>query len=151
MNRRKFIKYILIGLASAESFLLIKHGISKKSALADGKALFNAGAIAAFKNGKGYPFLQQKLYLKRMDDGGFMAISLKCTHLGCMVNYDSTTQGFVCPCHSSHFNATGEVLSAPAPRPLDTYPISIEKGELYVDLGKTQRRNAFDKSQLTYV
>lgn len=141
----------MIGIATIEAIFLIKKGISKKSVLTGSKELFNAGAVTTFKKDHSYPFLQQQFYLKRLSDGGFMAISMKCTHLGCMVNYDAKTQGFICPCHSSHFNATGEVLSAPAPRPLDTFPISIKDGEVYVDLGTSQHRTSFDKSQLTYV
>lgn len=151
LNRRQFIKRIIIGIASIEAILLIKDGISKKSVLNANSQLFSAGKLATFRPGHVYPFLQQKFYLKRFSDGGFMAISLKCTHLGCMVNYDSQTEGFSCPCHSSQFNAYGEVLSAPAPRPLDTFPVTAKDGELYVDLGSLQRRTSYNKSQLTYV
>ena len=39
------------------------------------------------------------------DQGGVAAISLICTHLGCIVA--RTAQGFSCPCHGSKFDEAG--------------------------------------------
>jgi len=61
------------------------------------------------------------------------AFSPICTHLGCHYNWDSQAREFVCPCHGSVFSIDGKVLSGPAPRPLDTLPHRIEKGDLYVE------------------
>ena len=55
-----------------------------------------------------------------------------CPHLGCRYNWNSNIKKFVCPCHVSIFTRTGEVVSGPAPRPLDTLPSKIENGTLYV-------------------
>ena len=33
---------------------------------------------------------------------------------------------FICPCHGSSFDITGNVISPPAPRALDMYPVIIE-------------------------
>jgi cytochrome b6-f complex iron-sulfur subunit len=49
-------------------------------------------------------------------DAGLAAISLVCTHLGCIVS--ETAEGFSCPCHGSRFTADGTVLQGPAPRAL---------------------------------
>jgi cytochrome b6-f complex iron-sulfur subunit len=47
---------------------------------------------------------------------GFIAISLVCPHLGCIVNV--TSDGFACPCHGSHFLTDGSLRNGPASRPL---------------------------------
>lgn len=150
INRRKFIKRVLIAIAAVEALFLVKGGISKVDTSSSKNKLFNAGNIDAFENDKLYPFLTGQFFLKRFDDGGFLAMSIKCTHLGCVINSNSKTGGFNCPCHASQFDKFGEVLSAPATRPLDIFPIEISNGELLVNTNKTIRRNSFNKSQLTY-
>lgn len=150
LNRRQFIKRALLTLASVEVLWLVKEGVSKNANLANEQKWFKIGRVDDFQKGQTYSFLQQKFYLKRFNDGGFLAISLKCTHLGCLVNFNNESQGFVCPCHSSHFNEQGEVMSAPAPRPLDTFPVYIQKGELFADVSHPQKRTQYQKSQLTY-
>ncbi len=56
----------------------------------------------------------------------------KCTHLGCPYRWDEAKKAFVCPCHISIFNIQGEVLSGPAPRRLDTLPVKIDDGQVYI-------------------
>ena len=46
------------------------------------------------------------------DKNGLHAISLTCTHLGCMV--EQRNFGFECPCHSSRYDLNGLVLKGPA-------------------------------------
>ncbi|PKQ64851.1 hypothetical protein BZG02_03085 [Labilibaculum filiforme] len=151
LNRRKFITRLLVAVASIEALFLIKGSVNKVASASATNNLFNAGKASSFDTNKLYPFLTGQFFLKRFEDGGFLAMSFKCTHLGCVVNTNSQTGGFNCPCHASQFNKFGEVLSAPATRPLDYFPITIEKGELLIDTKTPIRRSSFDKSQLTYV
>ncbi len=63
---------------------------------------------------------------------GIAAMSLVCTHLGCIVQ--QSTEGFTCPCHGSKFDSQGNVLGGPAPRPLKWLHVSqAADGELIVD------------------
>lgn len=63
------------------------------------------------------------------------AISITCTHLGCIVGVAET--GFACPCHGSRFDQDGNVTGGPAPKPLPWYELSLApNGELEVDKGK---------------
>ena len=109
------------------------------------------GRLDDFEPGTVYPYRSGQLYLVRMLDGGFLALSLKCTHLGCSVRWIEDEQKFVCPCHASQFDRKGNVLNPPAPRALDIFDVFLEDGLLKVDLNKKIKRKFFEPSQLTYV
>jgi nitrite reductase/ring-hydroxylating ferredoxin subunit len=61
------------------------------------------------------------------DTGEVIALSNRCTHLGCPVvlQPDDESAPLHCPCHDAHFSATGQVLDGPARRPLDRLPLEI--------------------------
>ena len=95
-------------------------------------------------------FPSGRFYLVRLKDGGFLALHRECTHLGCTVPWDEALQ------RASRARATprsstspGQVLSPPAPRPLDFYPVRLENGIVKVDTRQRQQRTAFDPSQVT--
>ena len=54
----------------------------------------------------------------RDDAGGVHAVSLRCTHLGCLLRFNSAERSWDCPCHGSRFDVDGEVLEGPAVKPL---------------------------------
>ncbi len=62
------------------------------------------------------------------------AISLECTHLGCLVNV--VDRGFFCPCHGSYFGPLGQVYSGPATLPLPWHMVMDRGGWIWVRLGK---------------
>lgn len=96
---------------------------------------FRAGKPEDYSDGA-VAFLDEiRTFLLRKGDG-FRAMSGVCTHLGCTVNRDS--DGFRCPCHGSVFDEDGQVLSGPAPRPLDCYGVALTRdGRLVVDRGRS--------------
>lgn len=58
----------------------------------------------------------------------YIAFSGKCPHLGCAYKWRKHKvlgQVFLCPCHLSIYDASGQVLDGPAPRPLDLLPIQV--------------------------
>ena len=59
----------------------------------------------------------------RDDEGSLHAVSLRCTHLGCLLRFNSAERSWDCPCHGSRFDVDGSVLEGPATRALDTKPI----------------------------
>lgn len=65
------------------------------------------------------------------DAEGVYAISLICTHLGCIVK--SHAEGFECPCHGSGFHADGTVSKGPAPRPLPWRKVSAAGDGCVID------------------
>lgn len=66
---------------------------------------------------------------------GLLALYQRCPHLGCRVPFCATSQWFECPCHGSKYNRAGEYKLGPAPRGLDRFPITIDKGIATVDTG----------------
>lgn len=61
-------------------------------------------------------------------DGSCWALSRRCTHLGCKLNYFAEHDILECPCHQSRFNPrTGEVERGPANKKLAFLP--VEKKE----------------------
>jgi Rieske Fe-S protein len=53
------------------------------------------------------------------DPGGVLhAVSLRCTHLGCLVRFNEAETSWDCPCHGSRFAIDGAVLEGPAVTPL---------------------------------
>ncbi|MCL4473682.1 MAG: ubiquinol-cytochrome c reductase iron-sulfur subunit [Actinobacteria bacterium] len=66
-------------------------------------------------------------------DGGFAAFSLVCTHLGCIVKWETTNHIFHCPCHAGKFDETGKNISGPPPKPLPKYNLSVEGTDIFVE------------------
>ena len=62
------------------------------------------------------------------------AISLECTHLGCLLNV--VDQGFFCPCHGSQFGPLGQVYSGPATAPLPWHKVAEQDGRIWVHIGR---------------
>ena len=117
----------------------------------DRDAIIVAGPLDSFLPGTVTAFVRGKFYLARLADGGFLALSRTCTHLGCTVPWVAKENKFICPCHSSEFDITGEVISPPAPRALDIYQVVIENNIVKVDTNKRKKRSTFDTTQITYV
>jgi cytochrome b6-f complex iron-sulfur subunit len=115
------------------------------------KQLIEAGPAESFLPGTVTPFRGGRFYLARLEDGGYIAVSLRCTHLGCSINWEEKPKRFVCPCHASSFDMNGSVRNPPAPRALDYYPVVIDKGIVKVDVGAKTERMRFDRDQAAYL
>lgn len=60
---------------------------------------------------------------------GPMAISRRCTHLGCRVLYRQELDLIECPCHQSRFTTMGVRIAGPAQRNLAFFPVRILKDD----------------------
>ncbi len=60
----------------------------------------------------------KKVGVYRDDAGAFHEVSATCTHLGCVVEWNSLEKSWDCPCHGSRFDVDGAVLNGPATKPL---------------------------------
>lgn len=156
-SRRSFVKKIWKGLgllAGIEIITVISAYLfsgRRKSNQKYSNNIIEAGPIEQFSKNSVTPFRGGRFYLSRLNDGGFLALSLKCTHLGCSINWEKENNRFVCPCHSSAFDVKGNVNNPPAPKALDYFPVFAENGIIKVDVGQKLSRDRFMKNQVYYI
>lgn len=80
----------------------------------------------------GWKLISEKssAWVVKLPNNEIVAFGPQCTHLACVYHWEEPSNQFFCPCHSSAFSLEGQVLSGPAPRPLDRYEIKVEKNKL---------------------
>jgi glycine/D-amino acid oxidase-like deaminating enzyme/nitrite reductase/ring-hydroxylating ferredoxin subunit len=59
-----------------------------------------------------------KIAVYRDEQGRLHERSAVCTHLGCVVQWNSGEKSWDCPCHGSRFDCEGRILNGPAIKPL---------------------------------
>jgi cytochrome b6-f complex iron-sulfur subunit len=155
-TRRDYLKtaWKVLGLVAAAEFATVVGAFLWPRAKGEedqGAAIIEAGPVAEFTPASVTAFARGRFYLVRLADGGFLALSSKCPHLGCTVPWNEKTQAFPCPCHASVFDMTGNVQEPPAPRALDLFPVRIEAGVVKVDTRNRVQRQRFERSQVTYL
>lgn len=149
-TRREFLYWAwalsLVGLFGQAGGALFRFFKPKIEAGVFGSKI-EAGQVNEFEPGTVSHVQKGRFYISRLEDGSFLALWHQCTHLGCTVPWLEGEGRFNCPCHSSIFDVTGEVISGPAPRPLDIFPIEVEEGRIIVDTGSPMQRKSYDPSQ----
>lgn len=154
MSRREFLGIAwgasLVGLFGQAGVALLQYFKPRTTPGGFGSKVI-AGRPQEFKPGTVSLVQRGHCYISCLEDGGFLALWQRCTHLGCTVPWREDEGRFHCPCHSSLFNAKGEVIGGPAPRPLDLFPIEVVDGNLVVDTGHPMTRDAYDPSQAAHI
>ena len=56
----------------------------------------------------------EKVAVCKLEGGATHAVSATCTHMGCIVSWNSAEKSWDCPCHGSRFNYDGRVIQGPA-------------------------------------
>ncbi len=112
--------------------------------------IIEAGNISDFLPGTVTFIHAGNCYLSCLKDGGILAISRKCTHLGCAVPWIAARNQFECPCHASIFDNTGNVIKSPAPRALDLYPVNFEQDMIKINISRPVKRASFAADQVSY-
>jgi cytochrome b6-f complex iron-sulfur subunit len=143
-----------LGLVAAAEFAAVLGAFLWPRAKGEGEqrtVVIEAGPVAEFTPASVTAFPKGRFYLVRLADGGFLALSSKCPHLGCTVPWNEKTRTFPCPCHASVFDMNGNVQSPPAPRALDLFPVRIEAGVVKVDTRNRIQRQRFERSQVAYL
>lgn len=153
LSRRDFLK---LGIGALSALAVLEVGgaslLFMQPRTLEGAfgGIVDAGQIDSFPAGSVVEFPDGRFFLIRADDGGFLAVYQRCTHLGCSVTWQADEGHFFCPCHASSFDMNGDVENPPAPRALDTFPVAIDDGRVLVDTGQIQTRDGFAPEQLAY-
>ncbi|NEQ21645.1 MAG: cytochrome b6-f complex iron-sulfur subunit [Microcoleus sp. SIO2G3] len=133
MGRRQFMNLLafgtITGTALGALYPVIKFfvppsagggggGVTAKDALgndivvSDFLANHSAGDRTLAQGLKGDPTYVVVTEDQSIADYGLNAV---CTHLGCVVPWNSNENKFKCPCHGSQYDNTGKVVRGPAP------------------------------------
>jgi nitrite reductase/ring-hydroxylating ferredoxin subunit len=140
VTRREFARYLVlgtgalafgnVGLAAWTQLRTINRGEPRPIVpLAD----VAVGATYLFR----YPTDADPAVALRISDHEVVAFSQKCTHLGCVVYYESEEQRWHCPCHDGNFDAaTGAVISGPPTRSLGRIDVEVRGDGMVWALGR---------------
>jgi cytochrome b6-f complex iron-sulfur subunit len=136
LNRRRFCTRIGIGtvVLSAAGGVGLTTSFLAPNVLYETSKIFDAGLPEDYEADSVTLFPKQRAFVVCTPEHEFYAVSAVCTHLGCIVNWKNSEGIIACPCHGSHFELSGEVLTGPATRPLEWFQISLnEDRRLIVD------------------
>lgn len=129
VNRREFLN--IAWLASLGFLTLNLGGVTYFFAMPRFKegefgGTFTTGAVSELPPAGSAPvnYPKVKLWLSNTPEG-VAALYKVCTHLGCLYNWNSQENKFICPCHGSEFQANGTYIHGPAPRSLDRFVVQI--------------------------
>jgi len=94
-------------------------------------------SIAKFKEMKPGDVLEDykdsgKFWIIR-EENRIAAVSIICTHLGCVPSWLPNDRKFKCPCHGSGFKPNGVNFEGPAPRPLERFKLFMDGDVVVVD------------------
>jgi menaquinol-cytochrome c reductase iron-sulfur subunit len=149
LQRRRFLSRVSIALSSAVGavigvpvvgFLLAPLVRKAPRAWRDVGAVgdFKVGETVAvhFEDASPLPWAgvtaRTAAWLRREDEGRFIAFSVHCTHLGCPVQWFGNAQLFLCPCHGGVYYPDGSVAAGPPPKPLPQYPVRVRDGKVEI-------------------
>ena len=94
---------------------------------------FQVGFPDDYKLGQVAYIRGRNIFIVR-NEKGFLALSARCTHLGCMVVWNRDHRIFLCPCHGGKYDAEGRNIEGPPPRSLDQLALRLDdNGFLVVD------------------
>lgn len=79
-----------------------------------------------------YPTDDDPAILVHLPGGDLRAFTQKCTHLGCVVFWQSDEHRLYCPCHEGAFEpTTGEPIAGPPDRPLSRIDLEVRDGTIW--------------------
>ncbi|HLT59217.1 MAG TPA: Rieske 2Fe-2S domain-containing protein [Limnochordales bacterium] len=112
--------------------------------------VIDAGPIENYPVGTVTRIRDGRFYISRLPEG-VIALYWRCPHLGCTVPWVDAQGLFICPCHGSVYEPTGQNIAGPAPRPMDYMRVEIRGGRLLVDTGDIRERDRHRPDHVTPV
>lgn len=136
VSRRDFLGLVSLwaAVAALGSGFLGMMRLPKAAVLSSPSKKFKVSLPESLAEGQPYIPPGRSVAMYRSADGVY-AVSLVCTHLGCIVK--QSIDGFECPCHGSQFSTHGEVKKGPAPTALAWHKVTGGGGSYIVDEGTT--------------
>jgi Rieske Fe-S protein len=74
--------------------------------------------------------------LIHLRDGSYRALSARCTHLDCTVQFKHDTEQVWCACHNGIYDIEGRNISGPPPKPLERFEVVIKGDKVFVRRGE---------------
>ncbi|HYT80234.1 MAG TPA: universal stress protein, partial [Actinomycetota bacterium] len=90
----------------------------------------------------------EKLAVYKDDEGYLVALSPRCTHMGCTVDWNDADRTWDCPCHGSRYAVDGEVIQGPAAKSL---PMIHVKGERKAGAGAAPKPSGKGRKRIVIV
>jgi glycine/D-amino acid oxidase-like deaminating enzyme/nitrite reductase/ring-hydroxylating ferredoxin subunit len=105
-----------VSLRAASVTEFAKHNLDVAVQYAKGYLSPDVGSVDDIPPGEGRVIRRgmKKVAVYRDEEGQVHEKSAVCTHLKCIVEWNSAEKSWDCPCHGSRFSPTGEVLNGPA-------------------------------------
>jgi Rieske Fe-S protein len=75
---------------------------------------------------------RKSIFIIKLEDGKIAALSNRCTHLGCGVDWNARSGSFTCPCHGGIFNAQGIPVEGPPSKPLIQLLTKVEANTIFI-------------------
>lgn len=91
----------------------------------------NHADFAALKTVGGFAY-KGDIIIVRSSESAYIALSKVCTHQGCPVEFSSSGNNFVCPCHGSEYSISGTVTNGPATANLKQYSVKVTGNTLTI-------------------
>jgi Rieske Fe-S protein len=132
-NRRQFLGAFagivgavgagIVGVPLLASFKPVQRGKPEPAILNLGD-IPAEGSVQGVFNGNPFLAFNRK--------AGIECISLKCSHLGCLVKWNDAEKKFKCPCHDGWFDEHGINKGGPPPEPLEKLEFKVAGDKLIV-------------------
>lgn len=129
MKRRNFLKWLLaiFSTVTVSSFVYpLLRFLAPPGSEAKAQELILRKVDVPVGGAKSIVFNSTPAIIFNNKDKGYIALSKVCTHLGCIVEYNSEKNSLVCPCHAGIYDLEGNVRSGPPPKSLTRIPVRVE-------------------------
>jgi cytochrome b6-f complex iron-sulfur subunit len=135
MTRKDFLVQIGVG-AGAAAFLTCLGACSNQTAVpaapgANFSLDLTSSANSALLTKGGFVY-QSGVVVAYTTKGTYVALSQTCPHQGGIVQYDPSSDTFICPAHGSDFSDSGSVNNGPATSGLKSYAVTKSGSMLHV-------------------